>query len=146
MKHRKLIILTLFLSCICLTSLRASTAKEPGLAPQIEDIGTFIDLPDGNRMQFVAEDLKVVARYVSPSREQVENEVESIVFEIDDPGHRHDEWRTLLQPLEGEEAAFSSPRLLQGPYLFRTRVVITFTSGEPWTFTNLQLDLKRNIP
>lgn len=144
MRTFRLTALTSILACVWLAP--SITGETLAASERIEDVGTFLDLPDGNKMQFVVEDQEVVARYLSPERDPLESEVKSIVFLIDDPGHRHDEWRTLLQPVEGEEATFSSPRLLHGPYLFRTRVVITFTSAEPWTFTNLQLDLKRNDP
>lgn len=121
----------------------ADPAQEPP-PPKAGDIGTFIEIGDDLRVQLYVEERKLMARFVDPEDTIVEAPVESILFIVDDPGHREDEWRTVLKPVDGE-SLFSSPRRLYGPYNFRARIIIRFTDREPSTFTNHSVDLQRNL-
>jgi hypothetical protein len=112
--------------------------------PKAEDVGTFIDLQENLRLHLFVEENQVVAQFVDTEDHILAPPAESILFIVDDPGHREDEWRTVLKPEEGAQR-LTSPRRLYGPYNFRSRIIIRFTDREPSAFTNHPVDLQRNL-
>ena len=129
------------IALLLLPSLQANRAVLPDDETIAAEVGTFLPLEDGRRLQLFLEENQVFARFVDNANVILEGDAESILFIIDDINHREDEWRTVLKPLE-EEALYSSPRRLHGPPTFRARIIIRFTDREPSSFTNVDLDLK----
>jgi hypothetical protein len=134
--------LILLLTAALLPAAEAPTGDpEP---PKAEDIGTFTELQENLRLHLFVEGNRVVAQFVDSEDRILAPPAESILFIVDDPGHREDEWRTVLRPEEGTQR-LTSPRRLYGPYNFRSRIIIRFTDREPSAFTNHPVDLQRNL-
>lgn len=135
--------LSFLLSAIALVlspPLQANRAVLPDDETIAAEVGTFLPLEDGRRLQLFLEENQVFARFVDNANVILEGDAESILFIIDDTNHREDEWRTVLKPSE-EEALYSSPRRLHGPPTFRARIIIRFTERDPISLTNVALDL-----
>jgi hypothetical protein len=109
----------------------------------VEDVGTFLDVSEGQRLQLVIEEQKIVAHFVDAENLVVESPAESIVFEVNHSGRRTDKWRTVLTA--GEGASMTSGRTLPPPYHLKVRVIIRFTDGSTKTFARTFLNLNRNI-
>jgi hypothetical protein len=115
----------------------------PKAGDPVVEAGTFIDLADGQRLQLFIEDQLIVAFFIDKDGLVMESPAESILFIVDDPGHKDDEWRTVLDLVD--TVKLTSPRRLYGPYNFRGRVIIRFTEGEPSSFPNVPIDLEKNL-
>ena len=109
----------------------------------VEDVGAFLDLDDGQRLQLVIEEQTIVAHFVDAENLVIESPAESIVFEVNHSGRRTDRWRTVLSA--GEGASMTSSRILPPPYHLKVRVIIRFTDGSTKTFARAFLNLSRNI-
>ena len=66
-----------------------------------------------------------------------------IVFIVDDPGHKSDEWRSVLVP--GEGACLVAPRALYPPYHYKTRIIIRYMDGTSESMANVMVSLDRNV-
>ncbi|MFO7726613.1 MAG: hypothetical protein R6V45_13840 [Oceanipulchritudo sp.] len=138
----RLLTLSAIVSALLLPlSLQGSRAVLPDDDTIAAEVGTFIPLEDGHRLQLFLEDHRLFARFVDEANVILEGEAESILFILDDPNHREDEWRTVLEPSE-ENDLYSSPRHLYGPPTFRARIIIRFPDRDPVSLTNVDLDLK----
>lgn len=127
-----------------LAGLQAAVYEPPPKAGEpVVEAGSFIDLEDGGRLQLLIEDKQVVAYFVDPEGLLIPSPAESILFIIDDPGHRSDEWRTVLNP--SGDLNLTSPRRLFGPYNFRARIIIRFKDGEHASFANVPIDLEKDL-
>ncbi|MEX0322805.1 MAG: hypothetical protein AB3N63_11640 [Puniceicoccaceae bacterium] len=114
------------------------------LGEPLEDLGTIKELPDGSKLQLKIDDKRVFACFADKDGKIIESPADSVLMVIDDPGHKNDEIRILLKP-EENGITLTSKRILYGPYVFRTRVIIRFTDDDPKTFPYLLLELDRNI-
>lgn len=108
-----------------------------------EDIGTFLDVAEGQRLQLFIEEQNIVAYFVDPENLVIESPAPEIVFEVDHAGRRTNNWRILLTP--GEGASLTSSRILPPPYHLKVRIIIRFTDGSTKTFARTFLNLSRNI-
>ena len=109
----------------------------------VEDVGTFLDLPNEIRLQLVAKEQKVIAHFVDAESLVVESIAESIVVEITHSGRRTDRWRSLLKA--GPGASMTSARVLPPPYQLKSKVIIRFTDGTSKTFPMVLLNLDKNL-
>ena len=134
----RLFSILLLAACAALPNLSAGKVGET-----VRDVGTFIDLEDGNRLQVYVEDNQIFACFVDAEDIIIASPAESIVFVVSDTRHKEEDWRTLLEPVD--EAILTSSRRFHGPYDFRARIIIRFTEGEPSSFTNLPVDLEKNM-
>jgi len=142
MRCKVIFSLSLLFSVIPL--LNGSAYESPPKADDpVVEAGHFIDLADGGRLQLFIDDKQIVAYFVSAEGLLVPSPAESILFIIDDPGHRSDEWRTVLTPQDSLK--LTSPRRLFGPYDFRARVIIRYREGEPASFANVPVDLEKDL-
>ena len=136
------LLLILFASIPFIPSgLQGKQALPPDDETVAADVGTFIPLEDGRRLQLFREENRIFARFVDHENVILEGDAESILFIIDDIHHREDKWRAVLKPLD-ETFLYSSPRRLYGPPTFRARIIIRFSDREPSSFTNVDLDLQ----
>jgi len=133
---------TVFIALAMLLAL-ASTAYSLEVGEPVEDVGSFLDLHDGLRLQLVAEEQKVIAHFVDADDIVVESLADSIVVEINHSGRRTDRWRSLLKT--GPGASMVSGRLLPPPYQLKSKVIIRFTDGTTKTFPMTFLNLDRNL-
>jgi hypothetical protein len=104
------------------------------------ETGTRIDLPDDTQLQLLVEDQNLIGYFLDAAGRVIPTPATSILFVITQPGHREDDWRTVLEPVGSIQ--MTSPRKLFGPYQVRARVIIRFPEGEPLSFTRTQLDLE----
>ena len=109
----------------------------------VEDVGAFLDLDGGQRLQLVIEEQKIVAHFVDAENLVVAPPASEIVFEVDHSGRRTDNWRTVLAA--GEGASMTSGRILPPPYHLKVRIIIRFADGSTKTFARTFLNLSRNI-
>jgi hypothetical protein len=140
---RKLPILLPFLLILANALSAAGYEAPPKAGDPVAEVGTFIDLADGQRLQLFIEDNQIVATFIDKDNLVMESPADSILFIVDDPGHKEDEWRTVLN--RDGKVRLTSPRRLYGPYNFRARVIIRFTEGEPSSFPNVPIDLEKNL-
>ncbi len=118
-------------------------AIRPGEA--VPDNGTLVDLPGrAERLHLCVEDQQVRARFVDAEGLLIEPPAESIVLEVNQPGHRHHRWRAFLQP--GPDHTLTTALRLPAPYQFRARLIIRFGPDEIVTLPNVPLNLDRNLP
>ena len=101
--------------------------------------GTTIELENQPGLHLVVQDRHLVAHFVDAAGNAFPSPAESIIFVVDDPGHRHDDFRTLLRP--GEDARLTSPRTLTPPYDFRIRLIIRMKEGDSVILSNERVDL-----
>ena len=138
---RKISILTaLFL--FSLTALPGAE-ESPAIGDPVEDIGTFIDVGEGIRLQLTLVNKQIVGYFVDANSQLVETPAKSILFIVDDTTHRDDEWRTVLEPIS--PVKLTSPRRFYGPPDFRAKIIIRFTDGDASTFPTTPLELERNL-
>jgi hypothetical protein len=123
------------------STLMADETAEPELGKALQEMGTRIDLPGGNKLQLQIEERKIIGRFVDGEGLLIEPTAESILFIIDQPGHRNDEWRTILRVADNTKMA--APRSLTAPYRFRARLIIRFTDGTTKTIPNASLELDK---
>jgi hypothetical protein len=109
----------------------------------VEDVGSFLDLDDGTRLQLVIEEQKIVAHFVDEEDLVLESPAEEIVFQVNHSGRRTDRWRTVLSA--GEGASLTSNRVLPPPYHLKVKIIIRFTDGSTKTFARSFINLSRNI-
>lgn len=136
----------LLLACFLLTAGRpAAMAYEtpPQAGDPVQDIGTFVPLGNGLRLQLLLVDKAVVAYFIDAGDLILPAPADSILLVIDQPGHPSDEWRSVLSP-DGP-VKLASPRRLYGPSQFRARLIIRFTDAPPSSFTNVPLNLEKNM-
>jgi len=136
---------TLLLSFLLILANAVSAAvyeSPPKAGDPVAEAGTFIDLADGQRLQLFVKDKQIVAYFIDKGGLVMKSPADSILFIVDDPGHREDEWRTVLN--RQGDVKLTSPRRLYGPYTFRARVIIRFTEGEPSSFPNVPMNLDKN--
>lgn len=118
-----------------------SYSAEEVVGEPLEEVGTRLDLPSGDRLQVSIDEKQVVGHFVDKDGNLIKSPASSIVFIIDQNSHRNDKWRTLLKPVD--EAKLTSPRKLVGPYTFRARLIIRFTDGSTKTFPTALLKLDK---
>lgn len=140
---RKTIVLLSFLFILARVLDAAGYEEPPKAGDPVAEVGTFIDLADDQRLQLFVEDKQIVAYFIDKDGLVMESPADSILFIIDDPGHKDDEWRTVLT--RDGDVKLTSPRRLFGPYFFRARVIIRFTDGEPSSFPYVPIDLDKNL-
>jgi hypothetical protein len=121
--------------------LMADESAEPEVGKALKEMGTRIDLPGGDKLQLHIDKRKIIGRFVDAEGLLIEPTAESILFIIDQPGHRNDEWRTVLRV--AEDAKMVAPRSLTAPYKFRARLIIRFTDGTSKTIPNASLELDK---
>jgi hypothetical protein len=109
----------------------------------VEEIGTFVDLEDGQRLQLFVEEKKVTAHFVDAEGLVMESPAESVTVEIRDSGRRTDGWRIKLTP--SQDAALVGARLLPPPYILKSRIIIRFTDGTTKTFPFVFLNLTKDM-
>jgi len=69
------------------------------LGEEMPDTGTLLELPGrAERLHLSVEDLQISARFVDAEGLLIEPIAESIIIEVNQPGHRHHKWRGFLQP------------------------------------------------
>lgn len=133
--------------CLVFSGLHGDAHAEAPLTvgDTAEDVGTFIELEGGDKVQFVIDTKanKIVARFVDIDNVIIENPADSILFIIDDDPPRTGDWRTIMDP--AENATLIGTRLLYPPYRFRAKIIIRFTGEDPSTFTNVLIELDRNL-
>jgi hypothetical protein len=120
----------------------ASSAQSLGVGETAAPVGTFLELPDGNQLQLFVEDQRIVSYFVDSGNRVIPSMASSILLVITQPGHREDDWRSVLEPVDGVK--LTSGRRIFGPYAFRARVIIRFTGGEPLAFHKASLNLEAN--
>lgn len=133
--------------CLCISACTLAGAGEqpagpPKVGDLVEDVGTFLDLEGGERLQLVVEDRKIIATVVDAEDKIVAHDIESILLEADTSSRRADDFRTILHP-DGE-ARLVGTQFIYPPYQFRAKLIIRFTDCDPTTFPNALLNLDRN--
>lgn len=118
-----------------------SYSAEEIIGEPLEKAGTRLDLPSGDQLQLAIDEKLVVGHFVDKEGNLIKSPASSIVFVVDQNGHRNDEWRTLLKPVD--EAKLTSKRKLVGPYNFRARLIIRFTDGTTKTIPNASVKLDK---
>ena len=113
------------------------------LGEKLEEAGTRIQLPEGQYLQLTVEEMKVVGRFTDSEGLLIEPVAESIVIIVDQPGHKNDEWRTVIHPTG--ENSMSSSRLLRGPYSFRARIILRHPDGTTKTYPYQPLELDKGV-
>jgi hypothetical protein len=140
---RKTAVLLSFLFILANALSAAGYEVPPKAGDPVVEVGTFIDLPDGERLQLFIEDKQIVAYFIDKDGLVMESPAESILFIVDDTRHRENKWRALLEV--SDKVKLTSPRSLYGPYNFRARIIIRFTEGEPSSFANVPVNLEKNL-
>jgi len=130
-----------FLLAPCLNAEEENKPLEIG--DTVEDVGTFVDLEGGEKLQLVLEGNDVVAHLVDAENVIIENEIESILFSVDDGDRRGDEFRTILRP--AGEARLIGTQMISPPYQMRARIIIRYEDSDPTSMSRVQLDLERNL-
>jgi len=135
----------LLLALFACTGLRANVYETPPKAEDpVVEAGSFIDLASGDRLQLFIDDKQVVACFVNADGFLIPSPAESLLFIIDDPQHRLDEWRTVLN--KSGDIILTSPRRLFGPYDFRARIIIRYPGEKTESFANVAIDLEKAAP
>lgn len=119
----------------------ALAEEAPVIGEPLKEAGTRLELPDGNLLQVAIEDRNLVAYFVDSEGLLIESPANSIVFVVDQPGNRNDEWRTVIKPVD--PAKLSSVRALTPPYKFKTRMIIRFKDGSTRTLANAFVELDK---
>ena len=133
----------IFTLCLLFITPILSVAEPIEIGDELKETGTRLNITDDLKIQFSIEEKRIIAQFVDAESLLVEIPAESIVFVVDESGHKHDEWRTLLNP-DGNSRLIST-KVLTPPYNFRARIIIRFTDNEPKTFTRIAIDLDRNV-
>ena len=147
MKARSLVTavsLGLFISAAALMGAGDKPAEPPKIGDTVEDVGTFLDLEGGERLQLVVENRKIVAYLVDPGDKIVAHGIDSILMEADTSSRRPDDFRTILHP-DGEVRLVGTQSIYP-PYQFRAKLIIRYKDCDPTTFPNYLLNLDRNLP
>jgi hypothetical protein len=101
-----------------------------------------IEVNDELKLTLEVTDNQLMAFFADATGTEDTSSVDSIIFVVDDTGHRHDKWRAVLRLADNDR--YTSPRRLYPPYKFRARLIIRFTDGETVSLPNLKLDLQKN--
>jgi hypothetical protein len=101
-----------------------------------------IEVNDELKLTLEVTDNQLMAFFADTTGTEDTSSVDSIIFVVDDTGHRHDKWRAVLRLADNDR--YTSPRRLYPPYKFRARLIIRFTDGETVSLPNLKLDLQKN--
>lgn len=120
-------------------SLGPATVPAVEVGEEIPSGGTTLELEGAPGLHLVVEDNKIVAHFPDAQGKALPSPAESIIFVVDDPGHRNDEFRTVLR--KGADAGLTGPRSLYPPYSFRVRLIIRMEEGEPVILSNEKVDL-----
>lgn len=128
---------------ILLISLVATSvwSAEEIVGEPLEEVGTRLDLPSGNKLQLAIDEKKVVGHFIDKDGNLIESPAESIVFVVDQSGHRNDKWRTVIKPVDA--AKLTSTRSLVAPYSFKARLIIRFKDGSTKTLPNAFVELDK---
>ena len=110
---------------------------------EAEDVGSYLELDGGIRIQVVIEEQKIVAHFIDADNLVIEPTASEMVFQVTHSGRRTDNWRTVLSA--GPGASMTSGRSLPPPYNLKFRVIIRFTDGSTKTFARKFLNLARNL-
>ncbi len=113
------------------------------LGETLKEEGTRIELPSGDFLQLSVEDMKVMGRFTDAEGLLIEPLADSIVIVVDQPGHKNDEWRTVISPTG--ENSLTSPRLLRPPYDFRARIIVRLSDGSVKTYPYEPLELDKGV-
>lgn len=118
----------------------AWSEEKPVIGEPLAEAGTRLDLGNGNELQLAVVERKVVGYFVDSEGLLLECPAASILIEVDHPGNRNDEWRTVIKPVDS--AKLTSPRSMTPPYRFKTRLIIRYKDGTTKTLANafVQLD------
>jgi hypothetical protein len=118
-----------------------SYSAEEIIGEPLEKAGTRLDLPSGDQLQLAIDEKLVVGHFVDKEGNLIKSPASSIVVVVDQTGHRNDDWRTVIKPVD--EAKLSSSRKLFPPYNFRARLIIRFTDGSTKTIPNASVKLDK---
>lgn len=127
------------LAFLALTGLAAASLQALQIDQPAPETGHTVELQDLPALHLSIEDNQLRAHFLSPQNLVTAPPAESIVFIVDDPGHRNDEFRTVLRP--ADDASLSSPRRLFPPYGFRIRLLIRLPDEDTRILSNLKVDL-----
>jgi hypothetical protein len=116
-----------------------ATVPAVEVGEKIPSGGTTLEAEGAPGLHLVVVDNKVVAHFPDAEGNALPSPAESIMFVVDDPGHRNDEFRTVLR--EGADAGLTGPRSLYPPYAFRVRLIIRMKEGDPVILSNEKVDL-----
>ena len=119
----------------------AWSQQQPVVGEALEEAGTRLELRNGNQLQLAIEELKVVGYFIDSEGMLLESPADSIVVEVDHPGNRNDEWRTVIKPVDA--AKLSSVRSMAAPYKFKTRLIIRYKDGSTETLANSLVELDK---
>ena len=123
---------------LCLNPVPAIEIGEP--APEL---GTILELKNGQRMQLLAEGMQVKAFFIDTEGKVAKTNADSIVLVIEDPGHKNDKWRGFLK--KDNENGFVCTKRLYPPYEFRARIIVRFTDEDPISFAKKAIDLDKAV-
>jgi hypothetical protein len=141
---RKIIRITAaILFCFTPLLVAEESAATPAVGDPVEDVGTFLDVADGLRMQLTLVDKKIIANFVDAQNKLVESPAESILFIVQDSTSPEDKWRTILKPTDKIKLV-SSLDFYALPN-FRAKIIIRYTDKDALTFSRTPLELTRNM-
>ncbi|NBD37345.1 MAG: hypothetical protein GVY10_02105 [Verrucomicrobia bacterium] len=120
-------------------ALGTATAPAVEVGEEVPSGGTTLELEGAPGLHLVVEERKVVAHFLDAQGNALLPPADSIIFVVDDPGHRNDDFRTVLRA--GNDASLTGPRNLYPPYSFRVRLIIRMEEGEPVILSNEKVDL-----
>jgi hypothetical protein len=127
------------LALITLAGFAASALPALEIEQPAPETGHTIELQDLPALHLSINDNQLRAHFLNPENLVTAPPAESIVFIVDDPGHRNDEFRTVLRP--AKDASLTSPRRLFPPYEFRIRLLIRLPGEETRILSNQKVDL-----
>ena len=131
------------LTPLLLLLVTASFSKAIEVGEPMKDMGTMRDLDSGLKLQLFVHENKLQACFIDAEGLVAESPAESILFIVDEPGHKADKWRSVLVP--GDDACLVAPRLLYAPYYYKTRVIVRYKDGTTESMANFRVSLDRAV-
>jgi len=128
---------------LLLLLITATTTPAMEVGDPMKDMGTIRELQNGLKLQMFVKDNRLQACFIDADGLVAESPAESILFVVDEPGHKNDKWRNVLVP--GEDACMAAPRNLYPPYHYRTRIIIRYKDGTTESLAKALVTLDRNV-
>ncbi len=131
------------LTALLLLLVTATIAPATEVGEPMKDMGTIRELENGLKLQLFVHENKLQACFIDAEGLVAESPAESILFVVDEPGHKSDKWRSVLVP--GDDACLAAPRNLYPPYQYRSRIIVRYQDGTSESMANVLVHLDRNV-